>query len=87
MSRIAEYVKTLTPDERERFADLIREHEAQERLIADSAAGAAASLRRVNSSRRELVQGVHELAEMTVRLRETIGRLYLLLVPAQGRVS
>lgn len=87
MSRIAEYVKTLTAAERERFAEIIREHEVQERQITAAAARAAAVVDRLDVGRRELQQGVQDLAHITLRLRETIGRLYLLLIPPQGRVN
>ncbi len=87
MSRIAEYASTLTPAERERFGDLIREHAEQEARIAANAARATDALERCALSEREYAEGVRELRRLSLRLRDTIGRLYLVLVPAQGRVS
>jgi hypothetical protein len=87
MGRVADYVNTLTPEERERFADLIDECREREAAIAGSAAKAEAALQRHRAEQREFWRGVEELKSLSGDLRDTIGRLYLSTVPAKGRVS
>jgi len=87
MGRIADFVETLTPEERERFAALIDECRAREAAIAASAAKAEAALWRHESQQREFWRGVEELKVLSSHLKDSIGRLYLSSVPAKGRVS
>jgi hypothetical protein len=87
MGRVADYVKTLTPDERERFADLIEECRARETFVAASAARAEAALQRHEAQQREFWRGVEELKALAGDLKDSIGRLYLSAVPPKGRVS
>lgn len=87
MSRIADYVKTLTPAERARFADLIEECAAREAQIAATTCNAAVALAAFEAREREFWRGVRDLEEVSARLRDTVGRLYLATVPAKGRVS
>ena len=87
MSRIADYVKTLSPTERLKFADLIRECADREAQIASGAARARAALTGLQAREREFRDGVRELAAVSARLKESVTRLYLVTVPPQGRVS
>lgn len=87
MGRVADYVKTLTPAERERFADLIAECSDRERAIAESAEKADAALGRCETQRREFWRSVEELKALSGDLKDSIGRLYLSSVPPKGRVS
>jgi hypothetical protein len=87
MGRISDYVKTLTPAEQERFADLIAECRAREATIAASAAHADAALARYEARQREFFRSVEELKALSENLKDTVGRLYLTAVPPKGRVS
>jgi hypothetical protein len=87
MGRVADYASTLSPDERERFADLIAECTQREAAIAGSAARAQAAVERYAAERREFGQAIAELKALSIDLKESIGRLYLSSVPAKGRVS
>jgi|WetSurMetagenome_2_1015567.scaffolds.fasta_scaffold42557_3 hypothetical protein len=87
MGRITDYVKTLTPAEREQFADLIAECTAREAAIADNASKAELALARLADREREFHRGIEELKRLSGTLQDTIGRLYLVAVPPKGRVS
>lgn len=87
MSRIADYVKTLTPAERTRFAGLIDECVERESQISATASRAETALNSLEAREREFWQGVRDLEQVSARLGDTIGRLYLATVPARGRVN
>lgn len=87
MSRIADYVKTLGPAERERFADLIDECYGREAAIADSSRTARAALLRLEAGERELRERIQELRRLSFTLRDNLTRLYLAAMPPQGRVN
>ncbi len=87
MSRIARYAETLSPAERDRFADLLEECTAREAAIAENAVRAEEALQVLRAREDEFWQAVRVLAEQAARLRHSIGRLYLLTVPARGQVS
>jgi hypothetical protein len=87
MGRIADYVATLTPAERERFSDLIDESLARESTIAANAAAAEAAVERLAERQRQFLHSVDELRHLSGKLRDTVGRLYLLSVEAKGGVN
>jgi hypothetical protein len=87
MGRVADYVKTLSAEERERFADLIEECSAREAAITAGARRAESALLRHEAQQREFWRGVEELKALSVNLKDSIGRLYLSAVPPKGRVS
>lgn len=87
MSRLTDYVTTLTPAERERFADLIEDCRRREAQIAAGARQADQALGTLAARERELQEGIRELGALSVRLRDTVSRLYLVMSPPQGRVS
>jgi hypothetical protein len=87
MRRVADYVETLTPAEREQFADLITECTAREAAIAANASQTEAALARLAEREREFHRGIEELKRLSSTLQDTIGRLYLVSVPPKGSVS
>jgi hypothetical protein len=87
MSRIADYVKTLGPAERKRFAGEIEECTGREAAIAEHARQARASVQKYESGMRELRDRILELKRLSSHLRDNITLLYLAAAPPQGRVS
>jgi hypothetical protein len=87
MSRIEDYVQTLSPAERERFAGLIEECRAREAGIAASSARAQAALGGLDERQQEFAESVRALQRVTADLRDSMTRLFLVTVPPKGRVS
>lgn len=87
MSRIADYVATLSADERRRFAGLIEECRDRETRIAAGSARAEAALTELDRQERELGDSVRRLQQSSADLKDHITRLVLVAVPPRGRVS
>jgi hypothetical protein len=86
MGRIADYVATLSPAERERFKDLIEECEQRETNIQRSAARAHSAVVQLDEQQRQLGAKVRELQEAGRHLMDTVSRLYLRSVAAPTKM-
>lgn len=86
MGRIADYVATLSPAEREQFKDLIEECEQREGLILHNASRANSALAQLNDQQRQRRSKIHELEETGQQLMDTVSRLYLRSVPAPTKM-
>lgn len=80
MTKLADYVTTLTPEEREQFKELIAECESRE---AD-----------IHANDDATTQAIHTLAETNEKvmialrqLEERVANLYLRVVPPKGRMN
>jgi hypothetical protein len=82
MGRIADYVATLSPAERERFKDLIGECCERETTIQANAARADAALTQLSEQQQAMCAKLRELEEAGQTLMNTVSRLYLRTVPA-----
>ena len=81
MARIADYVATLSREERERFRDLIEECATREQAIQDSARTSHHALQRLVDEHVKLHQAIAELEATGERLKESVTRLYLRTLP------
>jgi hypothetical protein len=81
MGRIADYVATLSPAEREQFKDLIDECAAREADIHANAARAQAALLALVEQHTRLSGRIQELEAVGARLQQRVGELYLRAVP------
>jgi predicted nuclease with TOPRIM domain len=86
MGRIADYVDTLSPAEREQFRDLIEECQEREDRIQHSAARAQSAVNQLNEQQRLLCLKIRELEEAGRHLMDTVSRLYLRTVPAPTKM-
>jgi hypothetical protein len=86
MGRIADYVETLTPAEREQFRDLIEECTAREATIQGNALRADDALRQLAEQQERLNTKIRDLEDAGRRLKDTIGRLYLVTAPPPVRM-
>jgi uncharacterized protein YdcH (DUF465 family) len=86
MGRIADYVATLTPAEREQFRDLIQECSLREVSIQASAARANAAVTRLAEEHERLAVKIRDLEQTGRRLMDSISRLYLKTVPAPSKM-
>ena len=86
MGRIADYVETLTPAEREQFKDLIEECQQREVSIQKSAARAQTAVNQLHEQQRLLCLKIRELEQAGEHLMETVSRLYLRSVPAPTKM-
>ncbi len=84
---VAKYVASLTPEERERFADLIAECSTREEAIRTGAARANAVVAAFASEQARLRAQIADLEELSSRLLDTITRLYLRAAPPRGGIS
>jgi hypothetical protein len=86
MGRIAEYVDTLSPAEREQFKDLIAECEEREVKIQQNAARAQMATRQLHEQQRLLCLKIRELEQAGQQLLDSVSRLYLRSVPAPTKL-
>jgi hypothetical protein len=86
MGRIADYVETLSPAEREQFKDLIEECSVRERSIQANAARASSALSQLAEQQRLMCVKIRELEAAGQRLMESVSRLYLRTVPAPTKL-
>lgn len=81
MGRIGDYVATLTPDERDRFKDLIDECLARETAIRANAARAQEALARLSVQHARMLTSIRSIEQTGQRLKERVGELYLKTMP------
>jgi hypothetical protein len=81
MGRIADYVATLSPAERERFRDLIEECSEREASIQSNAARADAALVQLARQHDVLAAKIRDLEHAGQRLLERVSRIYMKTVP------
>jgi hypothetical protein len=82
MGRIADYVETLSPAEREQFKDLIEECQLREQTIQASAARANSALIQLAEQQRTMCVKIREVEAAGQRLMDSVSRLYIRTVPA-----
>ncbi len=81
MGRIADYVATLSPAEREPFRDLIEECTVREAGIRESALRADMALVRLAQEHQRLTAKIRDLEKAGQRLMDTVTRVYLETAP------
>jgi hypothetical protein len=86
MGRIADYVETLSPAEREQFKDLIEECRQREQSIQKGAARAQSAVNQLHEQQRLLCLKIRELEDAGEQLMETVSRLYLRTVPSPTKM-
>ncbi|HEY3381964.1 MAG TPA: hypothetical protein VGK32_09370 [Vicinamibacterales bacterium] len=86
MGRIADYVATLTPSEREQFKDLIEECTLREATIHRNAARADLGLIQLAEQHQRLSTKIRDLEQAGQRLMDTVSRMYLQTVPKPSKL-
>jgi hypothetical protein len=86
MGRIADYVATLSPAEREQFKDLIEECTMRESSIQANASKAQSAISQLAQQQQQMCLKIAELQEAGQKLLDTVSRLYLRTVPAPRKM-
>lgn len=80
MSRLAEYILALSPEERERFAEAITECQEREIEVAKNADAAREAIRELDAKNQRVMQSLREL-------QDRVSALHLRVVPPRGGVN
>jgi mitochondrial fission protein ELM1 len=86
MGRIADYVATLSPAEREQFKDLIEECAQRESAIQAGAARAEQALVQLAEQQQQLAATIRGLERAGQQLLASVSRVYLRTVPPPARM-
>ena len=85
MSRVTDYIANLTPEEREKFKDVIDECLAREAEIHAATAHINNALANLKIEGTQMTEAMHDLLRDAKKLSEDIGLTCLGVLPTSGR--
>ena len=80
MSRLAEYISSLSPEERKRFAEAIQECQDREIEVSANAEAAERAVRELDAKNQQVMESLR-------LLYDKVADLHLRVVPSKGGVS